>query len=330
MTLDTPPTRVVPAMDDVKPTWFRSVPETAALIVVLVAISAFFAFRSPYFFNYDNFVNILTAAAVVGILAAPGTLLIVGGQIDLSIGSGVAFVGILFATLVPSWGVGPAVAAALVGGLAIGAVNGILVTRLGINSLISTLAMLAILRGLAQVVADGQTISAPDFDALGTARPFLSIPVPVLVLVAVLGLTAFVAKFTVYGRRIYAIGSNPVAARLSGIPTRMVLFVAFVSSGVAVAIAGLILTSQLGAASPQAGLGLELSVVAAIILGGASLAGGRGTIFGTLLGVLILAVLNNGLVLLNIPSFWQEVARGFVLLLAVGVDQLRQRLEAAA
>ena len=124
----------------------------------------------------------------------------------------------------------------------------------------------------------------------------------------------------------YAIGANPVAARLNGIRSGRVIFAGFVLSGLCVAIGGLILTSQLGAASPQAGMGLELSVVTAVILGGASLAGGRGTIAGTMLGLLIIGVLNNGLVLLNVSSFWQEVARGTLLILAVSFDQLRIRL----
>lgn len=305
----------------------RGLPDQAALVVVLAALVAFFSIQSEYFLNFDNFVNILTAAAVVGILAAPGTLLIVAGQIDLSVGSGVAFVGIVLATTAPMFGLPTAILIAICCGLMIGALNGVLVTGLGINSLITTLGMLAILRGFAQVTSNGQTKTISDFDSLGTARPFLDIPVPVLILAAVLLLTGLIARFTVFGRRIYAIGSNPTAARLSGIPSARVIFGTFLLSGAAIALGGLIVTSQLGAASPQAATGLELSVVAAVILGGASLNGGRGTILGTFLGVMILAVLNNGLVLMNIPSFWQDVARGTVLLLAVAVDRLRVRFE---
>ena len=164
----------------------------------------------------------------------------------------------------------------------------------------------------------------PGFEALGTARP-LGIPLPVIIVLAIVVLGMFLMGFTVYGRSLYAIGANPVAARLVGIRSKLTLFLTFVLSGVAVALAGLILTSQLSAASPVAATGLELTVVTAVVLGGASLAGGRGTILGTIVGLFIIGVLNNGLTLLNINSFWQDVARGSLLILAVSFDELRNR-----
>lgn len=306
----------------------RRLPETAVLAVVLVALGIFFATQSPFYFTPNNLLNILVNAAVIGIIAAPGTLLLVAGQFDLSVGSGAAFIGVVMAWASAQWGIPTGVLLALMAGLLIGIVNGFAVTVLGINALITTLATLAILRGLGQVLAGGQTLLMPGFGDLGNARPFLNIPVPVLVFVGVVILTALVMKFTVFGRSMYAIGANPVAARLAGIRTKTAIFGGFLASGAAVAVGGLILVSQLGAASPNAASGLELSVVTAVILGGASLAGGRGTIAGTILGVLILGSLNNGLTLMNIDSFWQDVARGSLLLAAVGFDQLRLRLTA--
>jgi len=304
----------------------RRLPETAALAVVLIALAIFFSTQSQFYLTPNNLLNILVSASVIGIIAAPGTLLLVAGQFDLSVGSGAAFIGVVMAWATAQWGVPTGVLLAIVAGLLIGTVNGFAVTVLGINALITTLATLAILRGLGQVLAGGQTLLLPGFNDLGNARPFLNIPVPVLVFAAVVIITALVMKFTVFGRSMYAIGANPIAARLAGIRTNTAIFGGFILSGVAVVIGGLILVSQLGAASPNAASGLELSVVTAVILGGASLAGGRGTIVGTILGVLILGTLNNGLTLMNINSFWQDVARGVLLLAAVGFDQLRLRL----
>lgn len=306
----------------------RRLPETAALAAVLVVLAIFFSTQSQYYLTPNNLINILVNAAVIGIIAAPGTLLLVAGQFDLSVGSGAAFIGVVMAWGAAQYGIPTAVLLALAAGLIIGMVNGFAVTVLGINALITTLATLAILRGLGQVIAGGQTLLMPGFSDLGSARPFLDIPVPVLILVAVIVVMALVMKFTVFGRSMYAIGANPIAARLAGIRTKSMIFGGFLLSGLAVSIGGLILVSQLGAASPNAAMGLELSVVTAVILGGASLAGGRGTIVGTVLGVLILGTLNNGLTLMNINSFWQDVARGVLLLAAVGFDQLRLRLTA--
>lgn len=304
----------------------RRVPETAALAVVLILLMAFFTIQSQYFLTGDNLLNVLFSASVIGIVAAPATLLLVAGQFDLSVGSGAAFIGVVMAWGTAEYGITQGILLSILAGAAIGTVNGVCVTVFRINAFITTLAMLAILRGLAQVLADGQTLLLPGFDWLGTSRPIFNIPLPVFIFLGVMLLTALVMRYTVFGRSMYAIGANAAAARLAGIRTRTAIFTGFVLSAAAVVVAGLILTSQLGAASPQAATGLELSVVTAVILGGASLAGGRGTILGTLIGVLILGVLNNGLTLMNIDSFWQGVARGVLLLVAVGFDQLRLRV----
>jgi len=213
-------------------------------------------------------------------------------------------------------------------GIAAGALNGFLVTVVGINSLITTLATLAVLRGGARLLTDGQTATVADFSWLGTARPFLGVPLPVILFAVILAGSYLLMKYTVFGRSLYAIGANSVAARLVGIRTGVILFVTFVLSGLAMSVGGLILTSQLSSASSNAALGIELTVVTAIVLGGASLSGGRGSITGTLVGLLIIGVMNNGLVLMNVNSFWQDVARGVLLILAVSFDQLRERINA--
>jgi ribose transport system permease protein len=315
-----------------------AVPEAAALILFLAAELVFFGIKSPYFFERENWFNILTAIAIYGVLAAPATLLLVAGQFDLSVGSGVAFTAVMMAyisgTQPPSLGhsmlLGVVLAVAC--GLGIGLVNGFFVTVVGVNALITTLGMLAVLRGLAQVIAKGQTVLLDGFGGLGQGRiadePF-NVPVAVIILVGVLVVFWLVMRYTVYGRSMYAIGANPVAARLAGIRSRRLIFLGFVLSGVAASLGGLILVSEVGAApSGTLGAGYELQVVTAVILGGASLAGGRGTILGTVLGLLIIGVLNNGLNLLSVDAFWQQVAQGALLIAAVSFDQLRIRLTA--
>jgi ribose transport system permease protein len=303
----------------------QRVPELAALFVVLIVLVVFFSLRSEFFLRPANLLNVLTAIAVTGIIAVPGTMLLIAGQVDLSVGSGAAFCGVMIAVVAPDQGLAVGVLLAVLAGVLLGALNGFVVTVVDVNALITTLGTLAVFRGLTQLLADGQTVLLNGFGALGTNR-FLGIPGPVVIFLVVIALGALVMRYTVYGRSLYAIGANPTAARLVGVPTRRYLFLAFVLSGVSVALAGLILTSQLSAASPIAASGLELSVVTAIVLGGASLSGGRGTVLGTVLGLVIIGVLNNGLTLLNVTTFWQDVARGTLLVLAVSFDRLRQRL----
>ncbi len=318
-----------------------SVPETGALLVVLVALFIFFSISSPFFFNSENLINVLQNVAVVGIIACPATLLLISGQFDLSVGSGVGFAGMLMAVaaLAPGTGgvdlplamnlqVSSAFLVAVLGTLVIGFINAFAVTVIGINALITTLGTLAIFRGLTKVLGDGQTIRIENFGELGVLR-ILGIPLPVYIFIAVVAIFWFVLRYTVYGRSLYAIGASPSAARLAGIRVKRVIFVAFLLSALLVALAGLIRLSQVAGASVNSGLGIELSVITAVVLGGASLSGGRGGIGGTVLAVLIVGILANGLIQLNVPSFWIEVANGLLLLGAVTVDRLRVRLTRA-
>ena len=308
------------------PRAWPSIPEAGALTAVLVALVILFSLTSPFFLAYDNIVNIATNVAVITMIAAPGTLLLIGGQFDLSVGAGVAWVGVVVAWAAPEMGLPLAVVAGFGAALVLGLFNGLGVTVFGVNALITTLASLAIFRGLTKVLSDGQTLLLSGFSELGTSRPLLNIPLPVWIAAVTVVVFFVILRFTVFGRSIYAIGASAAAARLAGIRNRRVVFIGFMLSAIMVGIAGLIQVSQLGAAAPLAASGLELSVVTAVILGGASLAGGRGTILGTLLAVLILGVLNNGLILLKVPSFWQDVTRGVLLFSAVAFDQLRIRL----
>jgi ribose transport system permease protein len=279
----------------------------------------------PYFLSVRNLLNILVAVSTIGIISVAMTMVIISGGIDLSIGSVVAITGVIIAQASHHVPLPVAVIAALVAGAAIGAFNGAAITFARINPLIATLGMLSIMRGLSFAFSGGltQTIESKAFPFLG--RGFVGgVPFPALVMLMLFALTAWVMSVTVFGRNIYAVGGNAQASRLAGLPVSALRMTVYILSGLSAALGGIFLASKLGAAAPQAALGLELSVIAAVILGGTSLSGGKGSIWGTLLGVLIMGTLDNGLTLLNVSSYYQDVARGTVLLAAVGLDQLRQ------
>jgi ribose transport system permease protein len=298
-------------------------PDSAGLLGVLALEIVAFSVLSPYFLDWPNLVNILTALSIAGVLACAGTLLMVAGQFDLSVGSGVGFTSLVLAMTAPTIGVGPAVVLAVLTGLAIGVANGFVVTVLRVNALITTIAMLTLLRGLHLVMGHNLEYPLDGFD-WAVARPVLDVPIAAVVFLLAGVVFVVLMQRTFYGRRMYAIGANPTAARLVGIRVNPAVFTAFVLSGMSMALAGLMLGSQLGSVSGSTGIGLEFTVVTAIILGGTSLTGGVGTVSGTLIGLLIVGVLQNGLNLLNVDSSWQQVATGALLILAVAVDRLRR------
>lgn len=330
--------KVAPAIKPVEARSRVSVPETAALFVVLVVLFVFFSITSPFFLNADNLINILQNVARIGIVACPATILLISGQFDLSVGSLAGFTAMAMAVAAAPAGATPfamglpvdiAFIVAIFAALLVGVVNAVCVTAFRINALITTLGTLAIFRGLTKVLGDGQTIRIENFGGLGITR-IAGIPIPVYIFAIVIVVSFFILRYTTYGRSMYAIGASPTAARLAGIRTNRAIFIGFILSAAMAGLSGLILLSQVGGASVNAGLGLELSVVTAVVLGGASLAGGRGGIVGTILAVLIVGVLGNGLIQLRIPSFWIEVFGGVLLLAAVGFDQLRIRLTKSA
>jgi len=302
-----------------------SIPQTAPLIVFLFAMVVYFSITSEYFLDIENFKNILVALAVTGMVCVPGTFLMIAGHVDLSVGSAAAVSGMLLAQTVNDKGIATGLAYCLAFGLVLGVINGFFVTIVGVNSLITTLGGLATLYGVALLAGNGQTVMMFGFEWLGTAQPF-SIPLPILIFAGLAVLGSITLRRTSYGRSLYAIGANPNAARVVGIRSNRILFITFVLSSVSAALAGAVLASQLSAGDPNAAKGLELEVVTAIVLGGASLAGGRGTLLGTVLGLIVIQVLNNGLILLDVPSFWQRIAQGILLIAAVSFDQIRQKI----
>ncbi len=300
--------------------------ESLGLVAIYIVLLIVLSLKSPYFASLNNFLNILVAVSTIGIIAVAMTMVIVSGGIDLSVGSVVALSGVAVAQLSHHYAIWLCVGAALLVGAIVGLFNGVAVTRIGINPLIATLGTLSIARGLSFVFSGGltQSIDNEGFGFLGRGFVF-GVPFQVIVMVILFIMVAFVMRATVFGRSIYAIGGNAHASRLAGLPVQNMQVAVYLLSGLSAALGGVFLASQLSAGAPAAAAGIELSVIAAVILGGTSLSGGKGTISGTLLGVLILGTLNNGLTLLNVSSYYQEVARGVVLLLAVGLDQARLR-----
>jgi ribose transport system permease protein len=294
------------------------------LFLVLVLIIGAMSFLSPFFLSPNNFLNLLLASSTIGIVAMFTTMLMVGGGLDLSVGSTAALVGVVIAYTQVALGIWGAVLLALAVGIVVGLLNGFFVTRVGINPLITTLGMLGVTRGLAFVISGGLTTPVADtlFGQLGRGS-LGPIPNPVVLFMLITLITFFIMRFTTYGRAMFSIGGNPTASFLAGLPVKRYQLIAYTLSGFSAALAGIVLTSRLAAGAPQAAAFLELSVIAAVVLGGTSLAGGKGGIFGTLLGVLILGTLNNGMTLLSVSSYYQQIAQGLVLLLAVGLDQIR-------
>jgi len=253
--------------------------------------------------------------------------IILQGEIDLSVGSSQAIVGIVaVAALNASSSIVVAFGVSMLLGALIGLLNGLLVTRAGINSLIATLGMMAILRGVAMVSTGAVSIQAkvPDFVNIGTGH-LGPVPVPVLLAVVLFAAVYFVLHHTPFGRYVYAVGGNRDAAELAGLPVARIKVAVFMLGGVLAALSAFVLASRLNSGQPNAGLAFELQVIAAVVLGGVSLTGGVGTLVGALLGILILTVLNNGLVLLNVSSFYHDIARGIVIILAVFLDTRRRR-----
>ncbi len=296
----------------------------------LVALIVFFSISSSNFFTFSNVSSILLSTAVIGILAVGTTFVIITGGIDLSIGTGMTLCSVVTGLLLTDAGL-PLVVGVLGGiamGALIGAINGFNVAVLGLPPFIATLAMMLVAQGLALVLSGVRPIYFSKVEgfssiALGTLIP--GVPNAVLILFLLALVAGVILSKTVLGRITYAIGSNEEATRLSGINTRRWTVTIYTLAGLATGLAGVVIASRLNSAQPQLGVGYELQAIAAVIIGGTSLLGGRGTILGTLIGALIMSVLINGLRILAIQPEWQTVVVGIVVLIAVFADNLRKR-----
>jgi len=301
------------------------VSDNGALVGLLVLCLAMFI-ATPDFLTPNNLLNIGIQVAVVAILAFGQTFVIVTAGIDLSVGSVAALSAMVAAFTGQSWGMPPMVALlfGLLTGLAAGMLSGVATAYGKLPPFIATLAMLSVARGLTLVVSNGIPVPTPSVVTWlgGSVGP---IPMPVVVMLVMGAIGWFILNRLSIGRAMYAVGGNLEAARLSGIPVKRVLVTVYALSGIFAAVAGLVLSGRLASAQPQAATGYELDAIAAVVIGGASLAGGVGRISGTLIGALVLAVIRNGLNLLNVSAFWQQVIIGLVIAVAVGIDVLRRK-----
>ena len=301
------------------------------LAAALLAECTVFALAAPHFFTTDNLLNVSLQASITAIIAAGMTFVILTAGIDLSVGSVVALSGIVAtATLKlgfpPAVGLPLAVVAALSFGAASGAIAGTLVARFSVAPFIVTLALMTVWRGVCFLVTEGRPVwdLPASFGELGGARP-LGIPFPTLAMAAVFVAAHVVLTSTRFGRHVVAVGGNPEAARLAGIRTRRVVASVYVLCGTLAAGSGVLLASRMNSGQPNAGLMYELDVIAAVVVGGTSLSGGGGSIAGTFLGAMLIAVLRNGLNLLDVNSYVQQVVVGGVILLAVLFDPARRK-----
>ena len=299
------------------------------ILLVFVLLCVVLTFANPFFLTEQNISNVLRQTSINGILAIGMTYVILTGGIDLSVGSVLAFSSMVAASLVSgeqSQGVFVAIMAGLGTGAALGMVNGLLVSRFGVPPFVATLGMLSVARGLTFIYTDGTPIPnlSPAFRTIG--QGFVGpVPVPVFIFAGVALLFWWVLKYTTFGRYIYAVGGNERSARTSGVNTRGVLFGAYIIAGSLAGLAGLILTARTTSALPQAGVSYELDAIAAVVIGGTSLSGGTGSVLGTVIGALIIGVINNGLDLLGVSSYYQQVIKGVIIITAVLLDVSRQR-----
>lgn len=300
-----------------------------SLPTVLVLLVVIFSIASPYFFTIKNLMNIGMYSSIDGVIAVGMAFVILTGNIDISVGSIVALSGMVCPNLlimgIPS---GIALLATLIVGALLGCVNGFFIIKLKVNSLIATLGTMAIFRGVSLIISKAKVIYTPTgtfFDIIGAGRIFNIVPVAFLIMVFVYILGYFILKNTIFGWNIYSVGGNPTPCELVGINVNKIIFLSFVLSGFSASLGSTILISMLGSWVPRVGLQTALNVITATILGGISVTGGRGKIVGVILGVLIIAIIGNGLTILNVMSYWQEVLKGTLLVFAIYINQIKSK-----
>lgn len=302
----------------------------------LIVLIAGFSLSSPNFLQTSNVIAILQATSVNGVLAIAATLVIITGGIDLSVGTLMTFCAVIAGVVLTFWGLPLplGIAGAILAGAASGLASGTFVARFKIPPFIATLGMMLILKGLSLVISGTRPIyfnDTPGFtqiaqgSIIGTILPAAPIPNGVFILFLVAIATSFVLSRTALGRYTFALGSNEEAVRLSGVNTVRWKIAVYTLAGAICGVAGLLIASRLNSAQPALGQGYELEAIAAVVIGGTSLAGGKGTVLGTLIGALIISVLANGLRILSVPQEWQTVITGGIIILAVYVDMLRHR-----
>lgn len=299
-------------------------------VIVLVVLCVLMTVLSPVFLTYPNLVNILQQVTVNAILALGISTVIFTGGVDLSVGAVLAVSAIIMGKMMVEWSISPVIAVicAVIIGAFFGTINGILISRFNLQPMIATLGILSVARGAALTIADGQTITgySTGFRWIGSGTiGNTGIPVQIIFMLMLYAIMHYILKYRKFGRYIYSIGGNEEATRLSGINVRKYKTLAYTICGIMSALAGIVLVSKLNSAQPVAGEGYELDAIASSVIGGASLLGGSGSVWGTLLGAIIMGVIRNGLVLLNVSTNLQRLVIGVIILAAVLLDSFRNK-----
>jgi simple sugar transport system permease protein len=290
-----------------------------SLFVAIVVLYVVFTSTASGFLSFNNQINILRDAATIGIAAWAATLIIIAAEIDVSVGPMVAFISVMLAYFL-QWHVPTPLAfvLAIAFGAMLGSIAGILRAYFDVPSFVATLGLWSALRGTALFITDALPVSIGRNDMVDALdQPVLGIPPAAIIMLVLFGMFAFVSRKTAFGRSVFAIGGNPYASFLSGISVSRIRVALFAIAGAMAAISGILLVSRLGSGNATAATGLEFDVIAAVVVGGTSLSGGRGSMLGTLLGVLVITLIGNGLVLLGINPFFQQVVRGLIIVIAV-------------
>lgn len=299
------------------------------LILFAICMVIYFSTASKYFLSIKNFMNILSSVSVVGIIATGMTLVIITRGIDLSVGSIIALTGCVAAQLIVNhevaWPI--AILVTLLIGFLVGGFNGLLITKFNVVPFIATLGSMNIIRGLAFILTNGQAIYVPNeaITYIGTGKVFGLIPVPAIIMLVLFVVFWLISQYTVFGRNVFAVGGNTDASRLAGINVKKLKMMLYILTGVLSAVAGLVMAGLTSTAMPSAGDGYNLDTITAVYLGGNSANGGEGSVWRTLMGILIIGILNNGMALLSVPSFWQTFFKGCLLIVAVVFDMIRRK-----
>ena len=301
---------------------YKDIIRRYGILIGLIGLITGFSVLSERFFTISNMLIVMRQTSIVAFLAVGMSFVILGAGIDLSVGSVLAFSGAVGAGVMQNGGIFFGILAGLALGAALGAFSGIVITKLKIPAFIATLAMMAIARGGTLVYTDGRPITGLPSSFAFLGRGYIgNVPFPIILMLIIFILAYIVLKLTRFGRYVYATGGNINAARASGIKVDNVIISTFAISGFLSGLTGMVLASRLNSAQPTAGMGYELDAIAAVVLGGTNLFGGEGELWGTLVGAFIMGILNNGLNMLNVSSFYQQVVKGIVILIAVTVAQ---------